>query len=126
MARAVSGKRESRSLDFKSAFDPASQADWCEIIKDIVAFANTGGGAIVIGLEDDAEVADAGTDAEASDDTDVADASTIDEGADDTDSDISDGATITDDAGSVDAFENDASVAPPPLEEVATPSPSEQ
>jgi len=54
LARAISGRRESRSLDFKSAFDPASQADWCEIIKDIVAFANSGGGAIVIGLQDDA------------------------------------------------------------------------
>lgn len=44
---------ESRSIDFKSSFDPDSSADWCELIKDVVAIANSGGGSILIGLNDD-------------------------------------------------------------------------
>jgi hypothetical protein len=44
---------ETDSLDFKSQFDPASRQDWCELIKDIVAMANTGGGSIVFGVNDD-------------------------------------------------------------------------
>lgn len=44
-------KRESKYLDFKSCFDVNSPQDWCEIIKDIVAMANTGGGIIVFGFE---------------------------------------------------------------------------
>ncbi len=38
---------ESQRLDFKRQVDPASPADWCELIKDIVAIANSGGGTIV-------------------------------------------------------------------------------
>lgn len=53
LERAQNGVRENKSLDFKASFDPESRADWCEIIKDIVAFANSGGGAIVLGLNDD-------------------------------------------------------------------------
>src|SRR5262249_13595828 len=44
---------ESADLDFKAAFDPSAAQDWCELIKDIVAMANSGGGAIVIGVNDD-------------------------------------------------------------------------
>lgn len=44
---------EASDLDFKSAFDPAGSGDWLEIIKDIVAFANSGGGTILIGLNND-------------------------------------------------------------------------
>jgi Putative DNA-binding domain len=44
---------ESGPLDFKSAFDPASKQEWCEIIKDIAAMANSGGGIIIIGVNDD-------------------------------------------------------------------------
>jgi hypothetical protein len=40
-------------VDFKREFDPSSAASWCEIVKDIVAMANSGGGFIVIGLEND-------------------------------------------------------------------------
>lgn len=49
--KALKAKRESKFIDFKSAFDPESTGDWCELIKDIVAMANSGGGAIVIGLD---------------------------------------------------------------------------
>ena len=53
LQRAIQGKRESKNLDFKTGFDVGSRAEWCEIIKDIVAFANSGGGAIVLGANDD-------------------------------------------------------------------------
>ncbi|MCK0103232.1 ATP-binding protein [Pseudohalocynthiibacter sp. F2068] len=50
--RAQNGVRENKTLDFKSEFNLAQRGDWCEIIKDIVAFANSGGGVLVIGLND--------------------------------------------------------------------------
>ena len=46
-------KDESDTLDFKRGFDPKKTSDWCELIKDIVAMANSGGGRIVIGVDDD-------------------------------------------------------------------------
>jgi hypothetical protein len=55
--RAGSTKRESKSLDFKSKFDPASESDWLELIKDIVAMANSGGGIIVLGVYDNGQPA---------------------------------------------------------------------
>ena len=44
---------ESSAVDFKSAFDPKSTQDWCELIKDIIAMTNSGGGTIVVGVADD-------------------------------------------------------------------------
>lgn len=49
----LTAKRESKRLDFKRSFDPASTADWCEILKDIAAFANSGGGNILVGVNND-------------------------------------------------------------------------
>ena len=49
--RAIKAKRESKYVDFKSSFDPASTGEWCELVKDIVAMANSGGGVIVVGVE---------------------------------------------------------------------------
>jgi hypothetical protein len=43
---------ETASADFKSSFDPSSGAEWMEILKDIVAMANSGGGLITVGLDD--------------------------------------------------------------------------
>jgi hypothetical protein len=51
--RALSAKRESKHLDFKETFDPSKPGGWCEIIKDIVAMANSGGGCIIIGVKND-------------------------------------------------------------------------
>jgi hypothetical protein len=51
--RAESAKRESRNLDFKEQFDPAAAGEWCELVKDFVAMANSGGGVIVIGVRND-------------------------------------------------------------------------
>lgn len=46
-------KRESKYLDFKEKFDINQAQEWCEIIKDIVAMANSGGGCILIGARND-------------------------------------------------------------------------
>jgi len=48
--KALAAKRESKHIEFKEGFDPASGHDWCESIKDIVAIANCGGGILVFGL----------------------------------------------------------------------------
>ena len=50
-SKILQAKRESKHLDFKEEFNPSFDSDWCEIIKDIVAFANSGGGVIMIGLQ---------------------------------------------------------------------------
>lgn len=49
--KAISTKRESKYVDFKEQFYPDEAKDWCDIIKDIVAMANSGGGIIIIGLK---------------------------------------------------------------------------
>jgi hypothetical protein len=49
----VAALTESEGVDFKAAFDPASTADWCELLKDILAIANTGGGGILFSVDDD-------------------------------------------------------------------------
>lgn len=50
---ALAASAEVQVLDFKREFDPTSRAEWCELVKDIVAMANSGGGIILIGVEDD-------------------------------------------------------------------------
>ncbi|HKB89130.1 MAG TPA: RNA-binding domain-containing protein [Opitutaceae bacterium] len=42
---------ETAELDFKASFDV--KHDWCELIKDIVAMANSSGGRILVGVSDD-------------------------------------------------------------------------
>lgn len=44
---------ESDTVDFKRGFDAKQTSDWCELIKDIVAMANSGGGRILVGVNDD-------------------------------------------------------------------------
>lgn len=53
LATALLATAESASLDFKQSFSPALLADWLELIKDIAAIANSGGGLILIGVRDD-------------------------------------------------------------------------
>jgi hypothetical protein len=48
--KGLANKRESKYVEFKEAFDPGSAEAWCELIKDIIAISNTGGGVIIIGL----------------------------------------------------------------------------
>jgi hypothetical protein len=45
--------REARHVDFKESLNVQSSGDWCELIKDVVAMANSGGGGLVIGVHDD-------------------------------------------------------------------------
>lgn len=51
VAEALSATRESKAVEFKSSFNPSSSGEWCEILKDVVAMANAGGGVIAIGLD---------------------------------------------------------------------------
>jgi len=51
IAKARAAKRESRQVEFKETFDVASKQDWCEVVKDVVAIANSGGGLIVFGAD---------------------------------------------------------------------------
>jgi Putative DNA-binding domain len=44
--------KESRFVDFKSELDTTSALSWCDIAKDLVAMANSGGGIIVFGVND--------------------------------------------------------------------------
>jgi predicted HTH transcriptional regulator len=48
--KGLNAKRESKKVEFKQGFDPRSDRDWCEIVKDVVAIANSGGGIIIFGL----------------------------------------------------------------------------
>lgn len=48
--KAIKARRESKYVEFKESFDLQSKGDWCELIKDIVAMANSGGGIILIGI----------------------------------------------------------------------------
>lgn len=59
---AKTASRESKALDFKDRFDPNSAAEWIELLKDVAAMANSGGGIIVIGAKNngDASGADVG------------------------------------------------------------------
>ena len=59
LERAENARRESRYLDFKAEFDVTSNGAWCEAIKDIVEFANSGGGVIVFGVSNDGSVSGA-------------------------------------------------------------------
>lgn len=53
LSAALARTSESDDVDFKSSFDPGALRDWLEVIKDIAAFANSGGGHILVGLSDD-------------------------------------------------------------------------
>jgi hypothetical protein len=59
--RAENARTESKLLDFKREFDTSSSAHWCEIVKDIVAFANSGGGVLLFGVNNDASNAEIDT-----------------------------------------------------------------
>ena len=53
LEKALNATKESKNWDFKQQFDPSNSREWCEIIKDIVAMANSGGGLILVGLKND-------------------------------------------------------------------------
>lgn len=45
--------REKKNVDFKASFDSSNPGDWCELIKDLVTMANSAGGHILVGVNDD-------------------------------------------------------------------------
>jgi hypothetical protein len=55
ISRALAATSESKHIEFKEAFEPNSQASWCELAKDVVAIANSGGGIIIFGLTSSGE-----------------------------------------------------------------------
>lgn len=57
VGQALRVAKETRESEFKQTFDPGSLRDWCELLKDIFALANSGGGVIVFGLNNDGQPA---------------------------------------------------------------------
>jgi hypothetical protein len=51
--RALLLEAETSQVDFKSCFDPSQKGELLEIVKDIAAMANSGGGVILFGLNND-------------------------------------------------------------------------
>lgn len=51
--KALQATKETKRLDFKEQFDPGVPGDLCEVLKDFVAMANSGGGLILVGLKND-------------------------------------------------------------------------
>ncbi len=59
LRKAEAARRESRSVEFKAQIDPRSTRDACEVIKDIAAIANSGGGVVLFGVNDNGTPASA-------------------------------------------------------------------
>ncbi|MBS1812067.1 MAG: putative DNA binding domain-containing protein [Acidobacteria bacterium] len=53
---ALLSSQETAQIDFKEHFDTSSKGDWCEVIKDIVAMANSGGGVLLFNVNDEGKV----------------------------------------------------------------------
>lgn len=49
---ALDATRETRRIEFKGQLDLEASGTWCELLKDVVAIANSGGGVVVVGLDD--------------------------------------------------------------------------
>jgi hypothetical protein len=84
---ALAASEETESFDFKGSFEDSTEC-WVDLVKDIAAFANSGGGAVVFGLTSSGQV---------------------------TGSDLSSLVTI-DPAKVADKFKKYAGIPPPPLE----------
>jgi hypothetical protein len=71
LREALARTSECADIDFKESFDPSNSGEWLEVIKDVVAMANTGGGTILIGVSNDGSPS--GKDISAAASTDPAD-----------------------------------------------------
>lgn len=49
--KALGASRESKRIEFKRGFESGAPGSWCELIKDIVALANSGCGIVIFGLD---------------------------------------------------------------------------
>lgn len=52
LQRAAEAQRESKRVAFAEGFDAAREGDWIELVKDVVALANSGGGVVVVDESD--------------------------------------------------------------------------
>ena len=52
IAQAAEATTETASIDFKASLDVENKGQWLEVLKDLVAMANSGGGFILFGLDD--------------------------------------------------------------------------
>ncbi len=50
---ATEATTESQRIDFKREFDPSSTVDFLQLVKDVIAMANSGGGCLIVGVNDD-------------------------------------------------------------------------
>ena len=57
---ALNADQETTCIDFKRTFIPTSPEDWHDLSKDVVAMANSGGGVIIIGAENNGAASFAG------------------------------------------------------------------
>jgi hypothetical protein len=48
LTRAVAARRSSKRVELKSAFDADAEGDWVELVRDVAALANAGGGVVVL------------------------------------------------------------------------------
>lgn len=53
---ALEADQESERVEFKESLDTKLRSAWFEILKDIVAMANSGGGVLLIGVKDDSHI----------------------------------------------------------------------
>lgn len=53
--RAITSTTETAEIEFKNPFDTSSKGEWLEILKDLLALANSGGGALAFGLDDNGD-----------------------------------------------------------------------
>lgn len=58
LQKAQSVDKETKEIEFKETFSADSTRDWCEIVKDIIAISNSGGGCILIGVKNDGASSD--------------------------------------------------------------------
>ena len=56
ITNAAKAKRESKYFDFKESINLVQTRDWCEIVKDIAAMANSGGGCILFGVANNGDI----------------------------------------------------------------------
>ncbi len=53
VSAALVARTESTAVDFKGSFDPANKGEWTEVIKDLAALANSGGGVLLFGVDNE-------------------------------------------------------------------------
>lgn len=55
LEEALYATKESANIEFKQTFDLSSIQEWVEVVKDIVAIANSGGGTVLFGVDNSGE-----------------------------------------------------------------------